>query len=431
MRRLVIRSTALVAIVGALVLGGVALPAMSTPALTERNPPTSPGALYGVPMTGLPVCAQSDAMFPVSGGWAFTRNYTSTGAGYPDTVSGYTSPRHVRLGEPCNVGSGTNNLETRIRVPWRLDGLTYTQAGTANSADIVLGCAGTYTPGLPLCSATQQILRCGTAEWTAPSAVATRSFYTSSSTNLGGYPASTSFPLTSSSGVAPVTGSFTGCSHVIDMKLRVCIWNSNLNTDSVCYAASWSAETQFNVRPYIEEDPEFVLCTLDPTYADCAFVLEGIDGTDFNVVCAYPPVWDGDFLHFSDWFVLMIGHYGRCLFEPVNGWDREGTAQNSYDVKMGPILDSMDTLIFSWMGLYEGCGVLGQFDILGQPIVLDTCTVTWTHPIRDIWRWITIVATALLLVTAVLMLFTNVINKRLPAPEPIAGVVNKPDNYLD
>lgn len=394
-------------------IGSVAsTPALTAQALELRNPPTSPGALYGVPMTGLPVCAQSDAMFPVSGGWAFTRNYTSTGAGYPDTVTGYTSPRHVRLGEPCNVGAGTNNLETRIRVPWTLDGLTYTQAGTANSADIVLGCAGTYTPGLPLCSATQQTLRCGTSEWTAPGSVATRSFYTSSSTNLGGYPATTSFPLTSSSGVAPVTGSFTGCSHLIDMKLRVCIWNSNLNTDSVCYAASWSAETQFNARPYIEEDPELVLCTLDPTYADCAFVLEGVDGTDFNAVCAYPPVWDGDFLHFGDWFVLMVGHYSKCLFQPVNGWDREGLAQRGYDEKIVPAQESIETLFTSWAGLYEGCGVVAQYSLFGNPIVIDTCQASWVAPFKNFWRVVVMVLSLLVIAFAVLTVVTNLFRSK-------------------
>lgn len=425
MRRLVpMVLVAIITLIGAV----VSTPALTASASELRNPPTVPGALYGVPMTGLPACLGTEASFPAAGGWLATRQYTSTGAGYPSTVSGYTTPRVVTLGEVCNTATGTNSIDGRIRVPWKLDGLTYTQAGSANPADFVLGCSSSTSGALPTCTNAQQSIRCGTGEWTAPTAVVTRNYNPNSEVNLGGYPGNATFPIISSTGATVAVGSFTGCSHLIEVNLRVCRWSSNLDTDFTCYVARWTAENQFNARPYSEADPERVLCELDPNYADCAFILEGVDGTDFNVVCAFPPVWDGDFLHFSDWLVLMIGHYGRCLFEPVNGWDREGTAQNSYDLKMGPILDSLDTLVFSWMGLYEGCGVISNIDILGQPLVLDTCTVSWTHPIREGWRWITIVSTALLLVTAVLMLFTNVVNRRLPAPEPIAGAASRGDD---
>lgn len=409
MRRIVpLALVAILALAGTL----VSTPALTASAVELRNPPTSPGALYGIPMTGLPVCAQSDGMFPAAGGWAFTRQYESVGAGYPDTVLGYTSPRLVRIGEICNTGSGTNNIETRIRVPWKLEGLRYTQAGSANSADIVLGCAGTADASLPLCTADQQYVKCGVSEWTAPSSVVTRPLYTSSSTNLGGYPATTVFPLTSSTGVAPATGSFTGCSHLIEVKMRVCIWHSNVQTDRSCYVATWTAETQFNARPYIEDDPIHALCLLDPTYADCAFVLEGVDGTDFNTVCAYPPVWDGDFLHFGDWFVLMLGHYSKCLFQPVNGWDREGLAQRGYDEKIVPAQESIETLFTSWAGLYEGCGVVAQYDLFGSPVVIDTCQAAWVAPFKNFWRVVVMVLSLLVIAFAVLTVVTNLFRSK-------------------
>ena len=139
-----------------------------------------------------------------------------------------------------------------------------------------------------------------------------------------------------------------------------------------------------------------------------------VDGTNFDIVCANAPVlvWN-DWSRFPDW----IGHYARCLFNPLNGFDRTGEVKAEWE--NSAVADAVDA--FNNAGAIVGVtGQCGLHDTYGIPGVLvlpiDTCTWTWVTPIQGILRIGIYIAGSLGFIVVIIKVMSGLVSRKLPTP---------------
>lgn len=356
------------------------------PANAAAARPAPPGAGYewGIATSAL----SATCSYPDAGGWD-RRNYRSlTGRGYNGAAgAGVTVwPTSLVISEPCFATSGAGNLQTRLKLAWKLGGVSVSSSSENALGSLTLG---GHSSGSPAPAVNQKVY-CSTTEWTKTSSLTVRSGSTAvGPTNFGGYPGNVFYtnggPVVNSTGSPYWEGSTTGCTYITKIEVSVCSWPTNSVGSANCLIARWTAERVFSGATYTESiddwNPVRDVCQLYAEHPDCVYELpsDDIDGTDFNTVCAYAPefAW-GDW----NWLKDFVGHYARCLFEPVNGWDEPGLIEEAWE--LGGLYEAGDLVstLISSVTFYEGCGTLVdialEFDFMGHhdlgDIYVNTCS---------------------------------------------------------
>lgn len=309
------------------------------------------------------------------------------------------NPVSIRLGEVH--ASGTNAYSMRACTVSAADARAASERGTTRYA------VGTRS-GLPT---RQSIATCATTEWSLPSSWF--SVNVSGSTESSG----TSGAASDTSALITQTGiTSTTCPYLVSLRVPVQTWQTE-SADGVVTIATWGADTWYRQQLYNLIDPIDVLCAtpVGASLPVCITRTE-VDGTNFAVVCANAPA-----LLWNDWSTLgsWVGHYANCLFNPLNGFDRNGqVAQTWESSSAAPILGALNTAVDQFQ-FSSTCGVIFDYDLLGSPLRLNTCSLAVWGDFRTALGWIIYVLSAVGLLYFLIKIITGIFNKK--TPNPLAG----------
>lgn len=177
------------------------------------------------------------------------------------------------------------------------------------------------------------------------------------------------------------------CAFLNRVVLVTCTWAERHPSSYACQETEWTADRWRTHNAYQGtegEPPGNLLCYIYPDLPGCYDVLNPpyVDGTDFSVVCADPP--EAAWLDFG-WLPAVIGHYAECLFVPVNGWDRDGEVADAVATSSAGDLGTMISEVYVGLGSAVGtCGAIVDVDLVGTPLVIDTCSWGWAPPLRSV-----------------------------------------------
>lgn len=434
----------------------LALPTAAHAAGTEWAPqPPGTGWLHGQLLTDLPLCSSLTEP-PSSGGWDM-RDFSSTAPslswlGKRDITRANT----IRLNEPCLASkppTPTDNITQYLRIRYHAATLPIGSTdnggagGTApwDSASYVFG-TDTYTAN----GATEPRptwdtrIFCGSAEWTRSGNGQT--IYTANTRQLqGGYQQQptdtvTNFTMGFSNNLGfnrvatptalsaiQVQGQV--CRYVSRIDLTVCEFNwVDGVTDPVrtCKLATWWAGDYQTQKPYENHnDPQAEFCKRYPTYPGCAFIDPDVDpGSPTLCDSAHPFLWSGNWLDFS-WVPAAFNHlgtmfafYGKCMFVPLGGWDRNGWVSSAWSSSVaGEVASAASDAIgaYQWG---DSCGVIGSGTGTTWGIVnLNTCTWSaWAGPAKVVLSWGVLIAGGWFILHFVWATAMSVINRKIPTP---------------
>lgn len=371
----------LLAVVG--IVAGLLVPvaAHAAPPESRPAPPAGGNASWGMPRSALMACAE--AYLEDSGGWNTRTQLTDDRGGnnlIPDQPNNYAAvPSLVQLGEPCVASS------TQIGIPTWQTWLSYSKPPS------FFGGRMEYTRGDWLPDRDSLEIICQSTEWsktqTSIKATATSLVVdhfldgrVSPKYNLSNmrYPAST-----------------VNCPYIVRASVEICTWSTWDDTGKKCQTHVWVAEWAFQKTPYQDDSDggEKYLCQQsaelsghDTTtwHPDCLYLLpeRNVDGTNYEVVCGNPP--EAAWLDWS-WIAPTIGHYARCLFQPVNGFDRFGEVEHSFwGSPIAAVAGGFEAAVHSFETT-GGCGVIVSSpptSVMGA-FTVSTCSWSeWAPPIR-------------------------------------------------
>lgn len=209
------------------------------------------------------------------------------------------------------------------------------------------------------------------------------------------------------------------CPYLVEVKLWVCTWSGNHPSTSGCAESTWRAEWWRDGKLYISnnaDDPGVILCKVFPENPGCFDVLNPPvrDGSNFDEACADAPT-----VAWNDWSNLgaWIGHYARCLFVPLNGFDRGGWVASAWDQSAGGALATLAAEVASALTWTDSCGVLFSGDAGGFDLELDTCSwMEWSGPVRTIFGAGVVLMGGWFIAMQVMGTVLSVVNKRVQNP---------------
>jgi len=366
----------------AVVLGlGLALAGVSPASAAYVRPAQPPGAgvSWGVPVAQLSAtCNPGTGDMVAAGGWS-TRTFVSETWGPGTTASPTAPPRPItaQLGEPCYTSGAASGY--KIGFGGTTSQLAYGVPGGSVSAVVDLG-RSAYT------TVSDGWLRCAATEWSTTSSIN----YISS----GGRAVNANWNDTRLSWGGNYFNFPGTCNYLISAHLPVCTYGADWitdNSDYRCSITTWSAENWYNNKAYkaseggTTADAQKLIClAIGGTHSDCVFLGgSDIDGADFDQVCAYAPEFTfGDW----NWLKAAIGHYARCLWQPVNGFDKTGIVADSVAASpIAALTGPVTTALEAWQ-ISGSCGSIFNTGS-GTPLPgfgFSTCGMEWGNIIRDI-----------------------------------------------
>lgn len=362
----------------------VAAPAAAFAAIPETRPASPPGdPVWAVALNNVtfPSCTTpTPPTRSISGGWsqkltglktrdlAVTRWTGSTVAPTQPVLNG-----SAWLGEPCWGASGAGL--GRLNVPFVTRMLPYSSTSGYTTPRYAWGTQSAPTETLV---GTEYSATCQSGEWAQRSGAIVTTTYVGSSN-----------PIVIDNYAYTLGGLVGSCTWLREFTITVCGFAPPSAAPGFltqrCTKFTWNAEQAFRKSRYIDpDDPRIALCALEPSNSECMFIDPDStvsDPLDFAEVCSGAPVptW-GDFAWLGD----LIGHYTRCLWVPLGGFNRLDEIGTGWEsggaATLGAALsDSVSA--YDWTGT---CGSLGSVPIVGKYLTLDTCTWTWANPVRDI-----------------------------------------------
>lgn len=416
---------------GVALIGGVALALLSgltaTAAEAATLPPKPPGSYgYTIPITALGTAP----LYPGSGGWwvpASGETLSGTRLGGGACTKTPSNCTHGGGGLGVDPSRNVFNQVFRLSEPYVSAGVVTVQIEERHLTDN----RGSFA-GNPI------VLNTRSTAFSAP-------FSSGSNTDNGGYcSASTGWVASSTftrstqgqqstatvQGWASTNGAVnagTSTGQVQFMVATQCPNVSRLVVD-VAYGVGggeqrirsffWDADrwTKGDV-PYTNKGAEEALCNSEnaSVLPDCLWYQGTADGTDFSTVCRNaPPLLWNDWSTLGDW----VGHYGRCLFVPVNGFDQANELGSAWtDSSGGTMTGALDALWDSWY-IPESCGQLFNLSTTAIPGVnLNSCNwaAEWA-PAHLMLSILVRVLSGVALIVFLVKTIIGVINKKTPVP---------------
>lgn len=382
----------------------------ATSASARTSPPPGSGWKWGIAPSALPTSCSNDWGTPTTGGWD-ERQWISDGTIAANTASPPPAIRALVLefGEPCYVaGAFTSSIRWGM-----VEGqMSYGSAGTPPSvgSEIYIGASAAHPASEHL-----TYLRCQSSEW------ATTYTDVYMTTSGGWFLGGLSFgdgAVHNTSGHNWAWDPSASCAYIREIHLSVCPLSGFSQTGGTCVPAIWSAERSFKGVLYEDDPPEEAICKVHPEHPDCVYVLppETIDGTDFDTVCAYAPVFGwGDW----NWLKDFVGHYARCLFQPVNGFDREGSVGLAWEDSPASELNTDMASIAGSVDVTEACGMLfntGSWSVMPD-FGVNTCTWgSWGGPLKTFLSAVVTIFGGIWLIWLTVNTIVGVLNKRTDNP---------------
>lgn len=423
------------ALVAALV---VALVVVAAPSAAEArtNPPAGAGYQWGYPLASLGSCITPDTLTtwasrPSVGGWGDNRTQTSTWKVGTTTTPGMMALNRTML-EPCYGSTGTAGTAARIVLQTMQTRLAYPASPPYydGSTNCIGDCSGL---GAPLSDKTTTWVECQTTEW----ATTSTKVYLTTNGLIGG---TANGSGTTSFGFGPQTQQVTNsqlpsfwnaiaCAYVRTINVRGCVYL--VGNVWQCEDFTWSAERSFRGTPYVDEptDPGAFICDLVSDHPDCPYILPpgGINGTDPDSVCgAIPafsaPGWDV----FSSWIPTLVNYsqywirlYARCMWYPVNGFDRSGWVADAWaSSSASAITVTVGSVVDGWQ-FSPDCGYLfesGPDDPL-PGFGINTCD--WSSsaaPAKTLISWVMTIWFAWWAIQFLIACILGVVNRKIPSP---------------
>jgi len=396
-----------VALLGALALPSAAF-ATKADGDTRTTPPTT-AHVYGIPLTDLATGIDCYGLNTGYGGW---NKRTLVAVNENDTVADtYTSEAHnrsvFRISEPCYYPAGaTANNTSRLKIGWNFTFAAYT--GMRQAGVLVGGAASGF--GYATCATTQWSLA-GTHVTRAATSSGWESANPTSNPNGYQFEQMANQPFTAGS-----------CAYLVKLNYSVChvLPDAVPNPTKVCEIWEWTAERWWQDTEYTGNDGRGfeteVLCNSGEILQAqiCVDVDPNglVDGTDFDVACEGAPV--PEWLSF-DWLPATIAHYGRCMWEPLNGWDpgdKIGSAVE--DSSVGDLVEEVEALPAGW-SISESCGVIGGGDIpyIGT-LAVNTCDWSWAGTVKTLLGWALVIGFAWWAIGYVGSLYSGIVGLRSP-----------------
>lgn len=383
---------ALGAVLMGILLAGAAVPPAHALSTYTRPPAPSAGMTWGAPRSYFPVIASTAAYALTSqSSWSGGRFTVNDGVSSGATV---VAPIMMEFGEPVYRSDIAN-----VAIPIKYTRLLDNRVGSQNAS-------------LELTSAQPQYQwRCQATEWAT----------TQTSVNGG------SANQTGGTGGGPAGGAWStvqaptaaACPFIVGVRIRVTTY-ANGTTTPIYSSMTWGADLSYRGGQFIPDTPPgVIICRINVNAsADCPFLLGPLgemDGTDGAQVCANAPVpaW----LDFS-WLGAWVQHYARCLFYPVNGWDRGHWISTAWAGTGASQLLTVTTSIGSAFTFASSCGVIFSTGGTGpiKGFTINTCDWAEWSAIRVIIGIGLAGMFAWWAIGFVSSLVTGVLNKRVPNP---------------
>lgn len=285
-------------------------PASALDPLTGRPPAPSPAHKWGIPWseltnwgTLLPDAATDELGYEY-GGWVTQSPFLTfrTRSTFPTSP---TTPVLATLQEP-----GIFNGQLSVPVTWffypdNRPGAVFPD-GSIGNADTS---PATQEDAYVLCAGSEWQTMAGTKRpWTGTSGM-----ILDGTTKKGG--------ASAGNGVTAFT-----CPYIQLIQINVCTQrvNSDNSVTATCEQWRWLADAAYRQNKYDKYNPT-ALCDTEPAGVavspDCLFIIGVDDPTDFDTVCAGAPLFD---LLDPTWFSRSVGHFSRCLFNPIAGFNADG-----------------------------------------------------------------------------------------------------------
>lgn len=213
----------------------------------------------------------------------------------------------------------------------------------------------------------------------------------------------------------------SNCPYLVEIQMWVCTYVDHPIAGVPQYGCQllvWDADRWRDRNPYQGGDAgtdEEAICDLLPDTPGCFDVLNPtpIDGTDFDVACAGAPeptwaVWD--------WLFPWVGHMARCLFVPLNGWDRLGWVESAWQGGAGGDLSDTMSALGDALVIDGGCGALLDGNVMGADVELDTCSWEWAAGGRTLLFWFITIMGGIAAIIFLARTIFGLIDGRTPTP---------------
>ena len=392
----------------------IAAPAHAAQIVTRPPQPGGDNMVWGYPIASLGACSAVNQLVDgqdTNGAWDI-RSMVGTNVG-TNTLNRFVRPLNRIITEPCfdSTASGINRLKFGVYNY----ALPYAASPLIHTADVSIG----HRTDISV----QARVFCSSTEWsnTAPTIIV----------GTGGTNGSVQSGQTGSFSFSPFLNFFTSgtCNFIQKIEVPICVYGPGSNPGWVCTMMTWTSERAFRDPFYPVSNPQLDICKVRPDHSDCVYILpdDNIDGTDFDVVCANQPMfevpdWDGFnkwVPYLVDWWNAAIAHYGRCLFVPVNGFDRDDYVYNQW-VRIGinQASESIQDALFGW-SFYEACGSLITFPLAGSPVAINTCDIpaSVANPIKQVIQIVVGIGSLLGYVYFGSRIVTGVANRKIVSPD--------------
>jgi len=179
------------------------------------------------------------------------------------------------------------------------------------------------------------------------------------------------------------------CDYLVEVRFWICTYTGHSPLDYGCLEVRWVADQFRDRHPYPDGSDQESICALYPDTPGCFDVINPpyVDGTDFAEVCLPIPEDAIPEWLTLDWLLPWMGHFIGCLFTPVGGLDSGGWIAAAWaNGPAGQLGDAFADLSAA-LEVDGGCGVLVDADVMGSPLVIDTCEWTWAGLGRTLLHW--------------------------------------------
>lgn len=375
--------------------------------LVRPLPPAGTGWVWAIPTASLPAYTSADKNTMTDwGGWD---QNTRHGAGhYHETyratlpAGSHFKPVVARLSEPMR-STTSGQVFFGIRSAWN---------GSSGSNDFGSGyIVGTAAYDVPN-QGNGLKFTCASSEWSKPSTHQIRSS-SNAFQETAGWDGNGRDPNVTYNNFASGTINVTNCPYLVSVytQLHLPIRGESPASFAKSYDQTWTAENYFRQKPYkIESDAE-TICKIFQS-AECAWINPPDDPA---AICDWAPemAWGN-----WDWLPDTIAHYSKCLFVPVDRFDRKDVLADQLEESVfGPVGTIIDetTSAFNYSGT---CGTVVSAD--GGPLDgfdINTCDWSgWAPPIKTFLSFALGGLSAWFIIVFFLSTLGGIFSRKTPSP---------------
>lgn len=178
------------------------------------------------------------------------------------------------------------------------------------------------------------------------------------------------------------------------------------------YPITWSAESWFSKKAYLDGDYESAICKGGGQTATGCKDYGDVDPADY---CLGAPVLEwGNW----DWLPATIVHYSDCLWNPYGGWDSGGWLGDALaDSPLEVFSAGLAGLTNGWSSVTGGCGLITVGSGNWAAFRINTCDWgEFAPPMKIVLTLVIGVMSAIWVISFIISSTTGIFNKYTPNP---------------